>query len=849
MTEEEKEKIEEAQEEKETKKDKQINLVEEKNVFTAEIVPEMEQAYIDYAMSVIVSRAIPAVEDGLKPVHRRILYAMDLLGLKPSTQTRKSARIVGDVIGKFHPHGDTAVYDALVRMTQDFSLRYPLAIGQGNFGSMDGDSAAAMRYTEAKLTSVSMELMEDLDKDTVKMTPNFDGTIDEPELMPAKLPNLLINGASGIAVGMATNIPPHNLTEVCEAVSAYIENPEIEINKILEIIKGPDFPTGGVATGNMAEIYKTGRGRVTVRGKVTTEDEEKGRTNIVITEIPYMLNKAELVTSIANLVGEKKLPDISDIRDESSKGKVRIVIELKKGADSKFTINSLYKYTRLQDNFDVNLLALVKGKPQTLDIKKFLVNYVRHRKDVVERRTRFELKKAQSRIEIVKGLLIALKDIDEVINLIKKAAHTTEAKEKLMNQYGLSLKQAEAILEIKLSALTRLESEKLKKEEEDLILLIKELEKILSSEVEVLKVIKKEISEIKRKYGDERRTQIASRGIQDFAETDLIQKKEVVISITDKGYIKRTGLKTYKEQKRGGRGVIGSDLSTGDFVSKLLTCSTHDYLLFFTNKGRVYWLKAYQVPELERYGKGKAIVNLLNLKDEFVKSVLAVSEYKDSVMLVTKKGVIKKLPLEDLSKPRSTGVRIMDLPEDYSDTLVDVKPVKDEEILLVTKLGQAIRFENKEVREMGRAAYGVTGIKLDAGDEVVSMEIIPLNDNENTILTITEEGYGKRSPVEDYRITGRAGKGVINLKVTDKTGNVVTTVSAKENDSVIVTTAKGMVIRSPVSDLRVMGRATQGVHMVKLQEGDKVTDLVRLNELEEEEKEEEKPKEVDKKLM
>ena len=1254
----------------EEKKDKQTNLIEEKNVFPVEIVEEMEKAYIDYAMSVIVSRALPAVEDGLKPVHRRILYAMDILGLKPNTQTKKCARIVGDVIGKLHPHGDVAVYDSLVRMAQDFSLRYPLVIGQGNFGSLDGDSPAAYRYcatgdslivtekglkkiekisdkedidikilskdkkinkaskwfdsgeheiikittnkgyslagsknhpilmivkdnfgkpsfcwklleqikegdiavidrredsfwpeneinlkpywpkinnghqhlrilpekldknlavllgalvsegsisknklefcntdtifieefkekwervfpdskihkfeknpssygkkkyfrlechcrytleflrniglepvksnkkvipelilqsqkevvssflmayfegdgaiisakkmvelsccsvseelikqiqiillrfgiesrkkwdkykniyklfifskrnifrfykeigffserkkkklefvilnykkdysatdyvpfisdfirelshnkfivknnfdrysgmgknyqkissillkktdkdyssffeyfltynylfepiakiensgiqkvyslkvesdchsfisngfishnTEAKLAPVSMEILEDLDKDTVKMTPNFDGTLDEPELMPAKVPNLLINGASGIAVGMATNIPPHNLTEVCEAIVAYIENPEIDIDQILEIIKGPDFPTGGVISGNMSEIYKTGKGRVTVRGRLTTEDEEKGKTNIVITEIPYMLNKAELVTAIANLVGEKKVLDISDIRDESSKGKVRIVIELKRGADPKFTINSLYKYTRLQDNFDINLLALVKGKPQILDIKKFLVHYVRHRKEVIERRTKFDLKKAQARLEIVRGLLIALKDIDSIIELIKKAAHTTEAKEKLMSKYSLSLRQAEAILEIKLSALTKLETEKLKKEEEELEMLIKELEKILSSESEILKVIKKEIQEVKRKYGDERKTQVMARGIQDLSEKDLIERKEVVISITDKGYVKRTGLKTYKEQKRGGRGVIGSDLSTGDFVKNLLTCSTHDYLLFFTNKGRVYWLKAYEIPEIERYGKGKAIINLLNIKDETIQSVIAVSQFKDNLILVTKQGIIKKMSLADLSKPRATGVRIMGLPENYSDMLIDVKPIKDEEILLVTKLGQAIRFKHDEVREMGRSAYGVTGIKMDKGDEVVSLEILLLNDQENTILTITELGYGKRSPVEDYRITGRAGKGVINLRVTDKTGNVITTVSAKEKDSAIVTTAKGMVIRSPVSGLRVMGRATQGVRMVKLQPGDKVTDLIRLNELEE----------------
>ena len=804
-------------------------IVDDKNTEPVEIVSEMEKAYIDYAMSVIVARALPAAEDGLKPVHRRILYAMEAMGLKPNSQTKKSARIVGDVMGKFHPHGDAAIYDSLVRMAQNFSLRYPLVIGQGNFGSLDGDPAAAMRYSEAKLSPLAMELLEDLDKETVKMLPNFDGSLEEPELLPGKLPNLLINGASGIAVGMATNIPPHNLTEVCEAIISYIENPEIEIDKLIEIIKGPDFPTGGAISGDISEIYKTGRGRVIVRGKITTE-EEKGRTSIIITEIPYMLNKADLVTEIARLVSEKKLQDISDIRDESARGKIRVVIELKKGIDSKFTINNLYKHTRLQDSFDINLLALVKGKPQTLDIKKFIANYIRHRKDVVEKRTKFDLKKAEARLEIVKGLLIALKDIDKIIELIKKAANTTEAKEKLIKNYSLSLKQAEAILEIKLSALTRLETEKLKKEEEELIELIKELQKILSSEKEILSVIRKEVLELKRKYGDERRTQVLQR-VKELEEKDLVQKKEVVISITDKGYVKRTGLKAYKEQKRGGKGVIGSDLSTGDFVKQLITCSTHDYLMFFTNKGRVYWLKAYEIPELERYGKGKALINLLNLKEEIVQSVLAVSEFKDAILLVTKQGIIKKMPLADLSKPRATGVRVMGLPEDYSDILIDVKPIKDEEILLVTKNGQAIRFKADEVREMGRAAYGVTGIKMDK-DEVVSLEILT-NDKENTILTITEKGYGKRSSVEDYRLTGRAGKGVINLKVSDKTGGVITTVSVKDKDSVIVTTAKGMVIRTTMNELRVMGRATQGVRIVKLHEGDKVTDLVRLNDIEE----------------
>lgn len=804
-----------------------------KGVSNAEITEEMEKAYIDYAMSVIVARALPSVEDGLKPVHRRILYAMDLLGLKPTSQTKKCARIVGDTLGKFHPHGDMAVYDALVRMAQDFSLRYPLVIGQGNFGSLDNDPPAASRYTEAKLALISMELLEDLDKDTVKFLPNFDNSMKEPEVLPAKIPNLLINGSSGIAVGMATNIPPHNITEVCEATIKYIENLDITTEKLAEIILGPDFPTGGVISGNLVEIYKTGKGRVTIRGKLSTE-EKKGKSKIIITEIPYQVNKADLIKEIARLAQEKKLQELSDIRDESAKGKVRIVIELRRGVDPKFTINKLYKYTRLQDSFDVNLLALVKGKPQILDLKKFIVEYVRHRKNVVERRTKFDLKKAEDRLEIVLGLLIALKDIDLVIELIKKAEHTTEAKEKLVNKYKLTIRQAEAILEIKLSTLTKLEQDKLKKEQLELLEKIKELEKILSSEEEILNVIRKELLELKRKYGDERRTSILQK-IKELEEKDMIQKQDVVITITDKGYTKRMDIKTYKEQKRGGKGVIGSDLSTGDFVKQLLTCSTHDYLLFFTSRGKVYWLKAYDIPSSERYSKGKALVNMLNLKDEIIQNVISVSKFEDYLIFATKQGIVKKLALQILSKPRASGVRAINLPQDNSDILIGTARIKDkQEVLLVTKKGLAVRFNSQDVRSMGRASYGVAGVRLNQGDEVVSLEVLPLEKQEekkNTILTITEKGYGKRSEIEDYRLINRGGKGVINLKVTDKTGKVVKTVSVKDNDSIIVTTAKGMVIKTGVKQIRVMSRATQGVHIVRLKEGDKVVDIVKIEEV------------------
>jgi len=818
-------------EEKEKRNEGEEEMEEEreKGQIDSEISEEMKKAYIDYAMSVIVSRALPAVEDGLKPVQRRILYSMDLMGLQKG-QTKKSARIVGDCMGKFHPHGDMAIYDALVRMAQDFSLRYPLVYGQGNFGSMDGDSPAAMRYTEAKLNPIATELLEDIDKETVNFVPNFDNSIKEPETLPGKLPNLLINGATGIAVGMATNLPPHNLSEVCDAIISYINDPEIKIEKLCNIIKGPDFPTGGQASGNFVDIYKTGKGRIVLRGRTTTE-EHKGKTSIIITEIPYMLNKSELVESIAKLIQEKKLPDVWDLRDESAKGKVRIVVELRKGADYKFTLNRIYKFTRLQDNFDVNMIALVRGHPRQLNLKDLLEEYVKYREIIVTKRTKFDLKKAQERQEIVQGLLIALKDIDSVVKLIKSSKNTAEAYESLVKKFSLTGKQAQAILDMKLASLTNLEQDKLKNEENKLKELIKELEKILSSKKEILNVIKKEISELKRKYGDERRTQILQR-ISEIEEKDLISKKEVVITITGKGYCKRIDVKNYKEQKRGGKGVIGSDLSTGDFVKQIITCSTHDYLLLFTNKGRVYWLKAYMIPEAEKYSKGKALINLLDLKDEVIQSVMAVKEFKDFLMIATKKGQVKKMNLSLLSKPRASGVRVINLPMDGTDNVVDVKSIKEkQEIVLVSKEGQAVRFNSDEVRAMGRASYGVTGIKLEKDDEVVSLEVI--DNPKSTILTITEKGYGKRSAIEDYRLTGRACKGVINLKITEKTGKVITTISVDDKDSAVITTAKGMVIRISCKDIRVMGRATQGVRIIKLRPDDKVTDLVKITEMKE----------------
>ncbi|MDD5012405.1 MAG: DNA gyrase subunit A [Candidatus Nanoarchaeia archaeon] len=817
---------EEELEEKETKK-KPVEIVIEdpKRVIPTEVSEEMKKAYLDYAMSVIVSRAIPAIEDGMKPVQRRILYSMHLMGLKPGSQTKKSARVVGDVIGKFHPHGDTAVYDAMVRMAQDFSLRYPLVFGQGNFGSIDGDPPAAYRYTEARLQHIAMELLEDIDKETVKFTPNFDNSLKEPDLLPGKLPSLMLNGATGIAVGMATNIPPHNLREVCDAIVAYVKNENITIEELCNIVTGPDFPTGGSVSGDMLELYKTGRGRLIVRGKVSVE-HLKNKEAIVITEIPYMLNKTSLVEQIAELVQNKKLKDLSDLRDESSKGKIRIVLEMRKGASADFVINSLYKYTRLQDSFNVNFLALVGGQPRILNLRNVLEEYVKYRKAIITNRTKFELKKSKDRLEIVDGLIIALKNIDAVIDLIKKSKGTTEALEGLMKKFNLSKKQAQAVLETKLQQLTSLEQEKLKKEQKELVERIAELEKILSDVKEVLKIIVKEVNGLKEKYGDTRNTNVLKR-ITEISERDLVQEKEVVVTITDKGYCKRMDAKTYKEQKRGGKGVIGSNLATGDFVKQMIVCSTHDYLMFFTTRGRVLWLKTYDIPEAERYSKGKAVINLLGLKDENVTNVISVKSFDDDLFMATKKGVVKKISLSEFSKPRASGIHAINLPSDNSDSLIGVDVLKKgQEVSLATKKGKAIRFNSNDVRETGRASYGVTGIKLDADDEVVSSGIL----NTEAILTISKNGFGKRTAVKDYRKTARAGKGVINLKVSEKTGDVVSTISVDDKDSIIITTAKGMVIRTSLEHIRVMGRAAQGVRIVKLHEGDYVTDMIKVKE-------------------
>ncbi|MAG38209.1 DNA gyrase subunit A [Candidatus Pacearchaeota archaeon] len=809
---------------------------EEKGVIGAEIVEEMEKAYIDYAMSVIVQRALPSAEDGLKPVHRRILYAMQKLGITPEKATVKSARVVGDVIGKYHPHGDVAVYDSMVRMAQDFSLRYPLVKGQGNFGSIDGDRPAAHRYTEAKLNKIAMELLQDIEKETVKMLPNFDNSLKEPETLPGKLPNLLLNGATGIAVGMATNIPPHNLGEICDAIVHYVDKGEkkTKIEDLMQYVNGPDFPTGGIVMGSGVEdMQKTGKGKLIMRGRTSLE-EKKGRTSIIITEIPYMVNKSDLVKEIAKLATEKKLPDVSDLRDESGKKGIRVVIELKKGANSTFTLNKLYKFTRLQTNFDANILALVNKEPKIMNLLDVVKEYVKYRIKIVTNRSKYELKKAEERLEIVTGLLKALSQIDKIIDFIKKSKNATEAHAGLVKKFGFTDRQSKAILETRLQQLTSLEAGKLKDEEKKLKTLIEELKKILGDEREVLKVIRREVNELKRNYGDPRRTRIIKK-VDQIEESDLIEKKDVIVSITNSGYIKRVDLKAYKEQRRGGKGVTGGQMKDDeDFVTELITCNTHDYLLFFTNRGRIYWLKTHEVPSTERQGKGRALINVLNLKDEKVANVMAIKDFElDYLIFATKKGQVKKLPLKDVSRPRAGGINIMKLPIDGSDSIVNVRRVSDkQEVLLITKKGQAIRFNSDDVRSMGRASYGVRGVDLSVKDEVVSVEALPLK-GETTILTTTGKGYGKRSKLEDYRKTSRGGKGVINLKTSEKTGDVVGSLSVDNKDSVIVTTGKGMVVRVGMKDLRVMGRATQGVRMVKLKIGDRVAEVVKVRREEE----------------
>lgn len=800
------------------------------------IEDEMRDSYIDYAMSVIVGRALPDVRDGLKPVHRRILYAMQELGLASNRSYKKSARIVGEVLGKYHPHGDVAVYETLVRMVQDFSLRYPLVDGQGNFGSIDGDNAAAMRYTEVRLAAPAEELLSDIDKETVNFVPNFDESLQEPALLPSRLPNLLINGASGIAVGMATNIPPHNLGEVAQGISAVIENPEITIKELMKYVKGPDFPTGGIILGRegIRNAYETGRGRMVVRAKAVIETGPK-KDAIIITEIPYQVNKSNVIESMARLVEDKKIEGIHDIRDESDRDGMRLVVELKKDAIPQIVLNQLYKHTQLQETFGVIFLALVEGQPKVLNLKQAIELFIEFRVEVVTRRTRFELDKAEKRAHILEGLKIAIANLDKIIKIIRQSKSPEEAKTELIKNFKLSEAQAKAILEMQLQRLTALEREKIDQEYLELIKKIEYYRSILKSRTKVLDIVKTETAGVSKKYGDERRTQIVAQE-EEIEIEDLIAQEDVLITISHAGYIKRTPVTLYRKQRRGGMGVTGGGVKeeAEDFIEHLFLSSTHDYILFFTNKGRVYWRKAYEIPQASRQARGKAIVNLLSLEaGETVSSFLQVKEFNDKhfVIMATKNGVIKKTSLSAYSNPRTKGIIAITLrPKDelVATRLTDGK----DEIFLATKGGKAIRFSEKNVRDMGRSASGVTGIRFAGKDEVIAMET---GDPNARVLTITTLGFGKKSLFKEYRLQTRGGKGVINIKLTPKNGQVASVLSVQEEDEVILMTTGGMVVRCPVNQIRTSGRASQGVHVIRLKDKDKVASAARVVSREDEE--------------
>ena len=790
------------------------------------IEEEMKSSYLDYSMSVIVGRALPDVRDGLKPVHRRILYAMHQMGMFHNKPFKKSARIVGEVLGKFHPHGDTAVYDSLVRMVQPFSLRYPLIRGQGNFGSIDGDNAAAMRYTEAKLSKLSEEMLKDIEKKTVNFNPNFDSSLKEPSFLPAKLPNLLINGSSGIAVGMATNIPPHNLNEVADAAIHLIDNTDCGINELIQFVKGPDFPTAGIISGTkgIKSAYTTGKGRIIVKAKYNIEEGKKTK-RIIVSEIPYMVNKSQLLEEIADLVTDKKIAGISDLRDESDRKGMRIVIILKKDSNHDIVINQLFKHTRLKTTFGVINLALVDGQLKILNLKELLQNYIDHRRNVVRKRTKFDLDKAEDRAHILEGLLVALKDIDSTVKMIKESNSADEAKKVLISKLEISEKQALAILDMRLQRLTGLEQEKIRKEHKELLELIEKLKKILADENKILQIIKEELAELKKNYGDERRTEILEEEEEEMVPEDLIKSENMVVTITHSGYIKRLPVGTYKSQRRGGKGVIAATTKEEDFVEDLFVANTHSYLLFFTNKGKVKWIKVYEIPEASRQSKGKAIINLLRLGEgEKVTAFVPVKEFKGYLVMVTEKGVIKKTSLELFSRPRKGGIIALSL--DEGDDLISVRKTDGERNLIIaTRNGIAVRFSEKALRPMGRTARGVRGIRLKNEDKVVEMVV---GREERTLLTVTEKGYGKRTPVGDYRLINRGGSGVINIKCTEKNGKVVAVKSVTDEDELMLISKKGIGIRVNAKDVSKIGRATQGVRIMRLSEGDKVVAAARI---------------------
>ena len=792
-------------------------------VKNVEIESEMQDSYLSYAMSVIIGRALPDVKDGLKPVHRRILYAMNDMGMRSNSPYKKCARIVGEVLGKYHPHGDTAVYDAMVRMAQDFSQRYVLIDGHGNFGSVDGDRAAAMRYTEARLSPISEELLVDIDKDTIEFVDNFDSSLKEPSILPAKFPNLLVNGSSGIAVGMATNIPPHNLGEIIDGVIHYIDNPTSAVKDLMKKIKGPDFPTGGIIMGiaGIKEAYETGRGRLVVRGRVHQEQPKKGRTQVIITELPYQVNKSKFVENIAELVKTKRIEGINDLRDESDKSGMRVVVELKKDSIPNVVINSLYKNTQLEDTFGIIMLALVDGIPRTLNLFSLIEQYTKHRFAVVVRRTEYELKKAEEREHILKGLLIALDNLDEVIKTIRSSKDVPTARTRLVKNFKLTVIQAQAILDLRLHRLTGLEREKIKLEHKQLVERIKELKKLLGSNELIYGVIKNELEEIKKKYNDERRTDITT-DISDIEIEDLIPEEENVISISHSGYIKRVPVTTYRKQGRGGKGVTGTNLKENDFVKHLFIASTHHYIMFFSNLGKVYRLKVHQIPAGSRMSKGKAIVNLLPfVPGEMVAAIIAVKDYGDDryLIMATKKGMIKKTPIEAYDTSRRDGIIAITIKE--GDELIGVeKSNGNDEIIMVSSNGKAIRFSEEDCRPMGRSSQGVKGMKLSKEDEVLSMMVV--REMEGDLFVLTKNGYGKRTFVSEYKRQNRGGLGVRTLKITEKKGKVAGAGILKDEHDVMIISNRGVLIRIPAKSISRIGRSTQGVKVINLEEGAEV---------------------------
>ncbi|TKJ88966.1 DNA gyrase subunit A [Paenibacillus sp. CFBP13512] len=787
---------------------------------------EMRDSFMDYAMSIIVSRALPDVRDGLKPVHRRILFAMSELGMAPDKPYKKSARIVGEVIGKYHPHGDSAVYETMVRMAQDFSMRYMLIDGHGNFGSIDGDMAAAMRYTEARLSKIAMEMLRDINKETIDFAPNYDGEEKEPIVLPARYPNLLVNGVSGIAVGMATNIPPHNLSEVIDGVQAMIQNPEITSMELMDYIQGPDFPTSGYILGRsgIRQAYQTGRGSVTMRAKATIE-ENNNKARIVVNELPYQVNKARLVEKIAELVREKRIEGITDLRDESDRNGMRVVIELRRDVNPSVVLNNLYKHTAMQSTFGVNMLAIVNNEPKLLTLREVLHHYIQHQIEVIRRRTQYDLKKAEARAHILDGLRVALDNLDEVIRMIRASNTSDVARESLIERFSLSLEQAQAIMDMRLQRLTGLEREKIENEYNELLVKIAEYREILANEDLVLEIISTELNEIKERFGDERRTEITV-GEESILDEDLIPKEEVIVTVTHTGYIKRSPVTTFRSQKRGGRGVIGMDMKDTDFVQHLFVTNSHNHLLFFTDKGKVYRIKAYEIPELGRTARGTPVINLIQIEQgESVNAVISVEQFEGDqhLFFATKQGVVKKTRLDDYTNIRKGGLIAINMRED--DELIEVKLTDGkQEIIMGTSYGMSIRFSEGNVRPMGRSATGVKGITLDEGDAVIGMDIV---DDDQKVLIVTSKGYGKRTPGSDYRIQTRGGKGIKTMNVTDKNGKLAGLKVVKDEEDLMIITTSGTLIRMDIEGISTMGRNTQGVKLIHIRDEDSVATICR----------------------